>query len=787
VARGTRLKMKTAEQYNLIIENINTGCQDKVSINGLVPCSNTAPLANADYVNVPKNTPTDINVLINDTDTEQPLTGSNLSIENPPKNGTATINPDGTIKYTPNPNFTGKDTLIYKVCDNETPALCDTALVVITIDTQNEPPVAVDDIVTTDNNTPVGETIAANDTDADTPKEDLTYTLIENVPNTEGVLTLNPDGVYTFSPNPNFVGTVKVSYKVCDATNLCDTAVLTISVKKADCTDILADKVLMINSVCNADSADVCIAISRDSISKYKFFVDKMPYQSSISGCNYDTAYNYNYYVVRGRGFSGAYKVEWTVDGSTKTIALVADFKALVDSLNRLDVGGNWRLDVATYNLIGGIPSHKYGTMKITQLKTRSVSLLNLNTHLSPKGTIIRVASGVHDLVIDRNGCLDTTQISVVCTPKDSILANRDDAQTLEKQPLTIGILTNDTNATGAIDPNTITIIENPKNGTATKNAVGEIIYTPQPNFIGKDTLIYRICSNRTPLAKCDTALVVITVEAKKASPKPETKLVEIDLGKKDTLCLSTQELTGKDFKVNMTCNAGNDNAVFSLIPNSTCIVIDAKKGGQTDMCFAVCDEFQICDTTFIYVKVKEKKIKASDDSVKVRYNTPVKIKVMENDSASGAGVASITIVTNPKHGTVVANPDGSINYEPNKDYCSSKPDSLRYVVCNTTGCDTAYVRVTILCEDVKFYSGFSPNNDGLNDVFFIEGLEKYPNNRLCIYNRWGNQIYETKNYKNDWDGKWNGKILPDGTYFYLFDKGDGTKELYSGYVQIQR
>ena len=163
------------------------------------------------------------------------------------------------------------------------------------------------------------------------------------------------------------------------------------------------------------------------------------------------------------------------------------------------------------------------------------------------------------------------------------------------------------------------------------------------------------------------------------------------------------------------------------------------------------------------------------------------RINVMGNDSASGAGNSTITIVENPNHGTAVVGSDGSINYMPHPDYCSSKPDSMRYVVCNTTGCDTAYVRVKILCEDVKFYTGFSPNGDGMNDVFFIEGLEKYPNNRMCIYNRWGNQILEVHGYKNDWDGQWNGKILPDGTYFYLFDKGDGSPKLYSGYVQIQR
>jgi gliding motility-associated-like protein/uncharacterized repeat protein (TIGR01451 family) len=85
----------------------------------------------------------------------------------------------------------------------------------------------------------------------------------------------------------------------------------------------------------------------------------------------------------------------------------------------------------------------------------------------------------------------------------------------------------------------------------------------------------------------------------------------------------------------------------------------------------------------------------------------------------------------------------------------------------------------------VVFYKGFSPNNDGLNDFFVIEGIENFENSTLNIYNRWGSEVLFEKNYKNNWNGKWLGNDLPDGTYFYIFK--DGVSKTYSGYVQLQR
>ena len=74
------------------------------------------------------------------------------------------------------------------------------------------------------------------------------------------------------------------------------------------------------------------------------------------------------------------------------------------------------------------------------------------------------------------------------------------------------------------------------------------------------------------------------------------------------------------------------------------------------------------------------------------------------------------------------------------------------------------------------FADFFSPNGDGHNDTFFIQNIEEYPINKLFVLNRWGEIVYVSEPYKNDWDGHMNiqaeifGDELPDGMYFYRFE-----------------
>lgn len=114
-------------------------------------------------------------------------------------------------------------------------------------------------------------------------------------------------------------------------------------------------------------------------------------------------------------------------------------------------------------------------------------------------------------------------------------------------------------------------------------------------------------------------------------------------------------------------------------------------------------------------------------------------------------------------------------------------------VIKDNYGCTaSASVTVTVLCDTLEIPNGFSPNGDGINDVFVIDGIERFAGNVLFIYNRWGNLVYKKKEYANEWDGRANvngvmfGEELPNGTYYYILDLNKEQKPV-NGFVVLRR
>lgn len=134
-------------------------------------------------------------------------------------------------------------------------------------------------------------------------------------------------------------------------------------------------------------------------------------------------------------------------------------------------------------------------------------------------------------------------------------------------------------------------------------------------------------------------------------------------------------------------------------------------------------------------------------------------------------------------------NPDYNIKYRNtyNPDVWPITTTTYSLYTQDQHGCySTDDVTVTVRAGDVLFfYSAFTPNNDGDNDVFYIGNLGKFPDNDLKIYNRYGKQIYSATNYDNTWNGTYLGNQVPTGTYFYIFNDGKGQQ--YKGSVTILR
>ena len=100
---------------------------------------------------------------------------------------------------------------------------------------------------------------------------------------------------------------------------------------------------------------------------------------------------------------------------------------------------------------------------------------------------------------------------------------------------------------------------------------------------------------------------------------------------------------------------------------------------------------------------------------------------------------------------------------------------------------------------DITIYNAVSPNNDGLNDFFFIDGIDCYPNNTVEIYNKWGILIYETRGYDNNFKafrGQSEGRStlnknegVPDGTYYYILKYVDEENKSHdkAGYLYVSK
>lgn len=164
-------------------------------------------------------------VLVNDTDPESDTLTANLGAG--PANGTLSLGADGSFTYTPDADFSGTDTFTYTANDGVNDA--NVATVTITVTGVNDAPVAVDNSYATAQDTPLNVTapgVLGNDTDAD--GDALTAVLVSGPSN--GTLTLNADGSFTYTPEAAFTGSDSFTYRANDGTVDSGVATVTLTV-----------------------------------------------------------------------------------------------------------------------------------------------------------------------------------------------------------------------------------------------------------------------------------------------------------------------------------------------------------------------------------------------------------------------------------------------------------------------------------------------------------------------------------------------------------------------------
>ncbi|TNE62864.1 MAG: T9SS type B sorting domain-containing protein, partial [Bacteroidetes bacterium] len=173
-----------------------------------------------------------------------------------------------------------------------------------------------------------------------------------------------------------------------------------------------------------------------------------------------------------------------------------------------------------------------------------------------------------------------------------------------------------------------------------------------------------------------------------------------------------------------------------------------------------------------------------------------VHLDILANDNIPASPEVEVNLLTTPVEGSLTANSDGSFTF--------TAPTALQYdskfvyEVCvnDCPGwCESA--EVTLLAELptvpvpplVPPSNVITPNGDGTADAVIIPNLPDYPNGvEFIVLNRWGDVVYQTKNYDNNWQGtNSNGKQLPDGTYYYILRAGVQNEQILEGTITILR
>jgi gliding motility-associated-like protein len=159
-------------------------------------------------------------------------------------------------------------------------------------------------------------------------------------------------------------------------------------------------------------------------------------------------------------------------------------------------------------------------------------------------------------------------------------------------------------------------------------------------------------------------------------------------------------------------------------------------------------------------------------------------------------GVTEVSCIDN-YDGTIQVYPyggTGNVTYSwshgPTDDYLSDLPTATYTVtitdLLNCTATDSVFVPLnTIGC--VSPTNAFTPNNDQINDTWFIENMHLYPNAEMKIFNKWGNLLNTQKGYYQPWDGLVNGNDAPSDVYYYILQLNNPQEDKFTGTITIVR
>ncbi|WP_394133886.1 tandem-95 repeat protein, partial [Vibrio parahaemolyticus] len=449
----------------------------------------------ADSTNVVEDTPTIIKVLGNDTFEGDDKVVS-LDANNGPANGTVSVNPDGSVTYTPNENYHGADNFTYIVTSG---GVSESTTVNVDVTPVNDAPVAKADTAVTDEDTPVTIDVLSNDSDVDGDKLSIESA---SVPKEQGTVEV-VNGKLVFTPAENFNGDAEITYTVTDG-QLTDEAKVTVTVNPVnDASTIKVDAVEGITE--NAVSTDTLVATLtvRDT--------DTPEDQLTVSLENNSNGY----FVLVGNevkltqaGVDAVNNDELNLKDLTISASVSDGVNPTANDSDSLIVNRVNDAPTVENAIADQVLSEDFATYTIDLNEVFKDTDSSLEFSVSGNNSIqISIVSGVATITptADWNGketitftATDPSGESVSQTVDFTVAPvvdiEADSTNVVEDTPTIINVLGNDT-FEGKDKVVSLDAENGPKNGTVIVNNDGTVTYTPNDNYVGKDTFTYIVTS----------------------------------------------------------------------------------------------------------------------------------------------------------------------------------------------------------------------------------------------------------------------------------------------------
>ncbi len=765
----------TADSFTYQVTDGVNPPSEPVRVDIVFSGANNPPIAVNDSFTIAEDTEVQtLNVLDNDSDPDAlPLSIS--SITNGPVSGNATIRNGVLIEYRPNENFNGTDQFNYIIVDSA--GVTATARVEIQVSAVNDSPSAINDEVTTNENTPIEINVLANDSDPE--GDSISVSSIAAV--TNGTAAVSASGAILYTPSVNFAGIDAFEYTIVDSAGASDTATVRVTVNMVNVVpepveDFFStdegDSVLMPvldNDIDGDGDLLEIVEIEQPSNGSAEIVGNQIRYTPND---NFNGNDSLRYRISDGALFAWA---QVNINVGAVNDSPVANDDDVTTSENtpiEISVLANDTDPDGDSLAVASVTSSSNGLAEVSNDGQRIV--------YTPTTGFSGVAEFSYT-VTDGNGGSDSADVSVRVSDTNFAPTAVDDAiSTNEGSAVVIDVLNNDSDPDS--DPLTVEVVNVPGNGSATVVSSG-IRYTPDADFDGTDTFTYRVTDAG---GLTDTASVTVTVSNVNVAPVANDDTASTVEGAAVTIDVLTNDTDPDGDALTIEIVGAPDDGTAEVQGSSVVYTPNDGFSGDDEFAYQITDtngESDTAEVSIVVSNVNQPPV-AVDDVITTEQDDPVSFSPMINDSDPDEDEISIASVTQPANGDSVIRGVRLI-YSPNAGF--SGTDSFQYTIEDSNGATaTATVTLTVTSvnvapvavDDVAATAQRSPvtidvvanDTDANSDTLTVDSVTTPDNGTAAIVD---NQVLYTP----------AASFSGDDSFSYTVDDGNGGSD--TGVVSI--